>query len=230
MVGLALVAGGLAADLEFLLLHVLRHVVAGGGDGVHRGDLHRHVAAGVLSVALALHLDDHAELGTGVDVGHDLVAVGGLDDLEAADFDLLADLARHVGHRLADRTAALEVERVQRVEIGGALAEDDLGDLVGVAREVLVTSYEVGLGVHLGDHADRVVVGGGDGDDAFGGLALGALVGHLLALLAEQLDGGVEVTVGLFEGLLAVHHPDAGGVAEALDVFGGNRRHGCGCW
>ena len=57
-------------------------------------------------------------------------------------------------------------------------------------------------------------------------VALGALVGHLLALLAEQLDGGLEVAVGFLKGLLAVHHPDAGGVAEALDVFGGNRAHG----
>src|SRR5690606_41633142 len=67
---------------------------------------------------------------------------------------------------------------------------------------------------------------GGRGDDALGGLAVGALGGHLLALLAEDLDGGVEVAAGLLERPLAVHHADAGGLAEALDVLGGDLAHG----
>src|SRR5690606_30327670 len=160
-----------------------------------------------------------------VDVGDDAVAGGGLEDLEPADVDLLADLAGHVGDGLAERAAALEGERVQRVEVGGALAEDEVGDLVGESGEVLVARDEVGLGVDLDDHAEGLVVSRGGGDDALGGLAVGALVGDLLTLLAEDLDGGVEVAVGFGEGLLAVHHPDAGAVAEALDVLGGNRAH-----
>src|SRR5690606_31774232 len=77
-------------------------------------------------------------------------------------------------------------------------------------------------GVDLDDGGGAAVRGGSRGDDALGGLALGALGGHLLALLTEDLDGLVEVAAGLLERLLAVHHADAGGLAEALDVLGGN--------
>ena len=49
------------------------------------------------------------------------------------------------------------------------------------------------------------------GDQAGGGLALGAALGRLGGTLdAQQLDGLVEVAVGLLERLLAVHHPGAG--------------------
>ena len=41
------------------------------------------------------------------------------------------------------------------------------------------------------------------------------------ALLAQPLGGGVEVAVGLCERLLGVHHPGAGGLAQGLDVLGG---------
>src|SRR5579864_3707159 len=41
-----------------------------------------------------------------------------------------------------------------------------------------------------------------------------------LALYAQMLDGLVEVAVGLFECLLAVHHSGAGRVPEPLDVRG----------
>ena len=45
------------------------------------------------------------------------------------------------------------------------------------------------------------------------------------ALDAQELDGLVEVAVGLLQRLLGVHHPGAGGVAELLDVRGGEVGH-----
>src|SRR5690606_39607178 len=75
----------------------------------------RHVAAGGLKVAGARHLDEHAELGTGVDVGHDLAAVR-LDDGHAADVDLLADLARHVGQAVGHGAAVRSEEHTSELQ------------------------------------------------------------------------------------------------------------------
>ena len=55
-------------------------------------------------------------------------------------------------------------------------------------------------------------------DAAFVGVAVGALGGHLLAFLAEQLDSFLHVAVGLDEGFLAVHHADAGELAELVNL------------
>ena len=55
--------------------------------------------------------------------------------------------------------------------------------------------------------------------------ALEALADVLGALDAQELDGLVEVAVGLGQGLLAVHHAGAGEVAELLDVGGGEVSH-----
>ena len=47
--------------------------------------------------------------------------------------------------------------------------------------------------------------------------AVAALGGHLLALLAKDLNGCFEIAVGLCEGLLAIHHARAGLLAELVD-------------
>src|SRR5690606_4344753 len=122
--------------------------------------------------------------------------------------------------------AAVEREGAEGVHVGRALGEHEVGDPLGERGELLVSRDEVGLGVDLDEGAGLAVGRGGRGDDALGGLAVGALGGHLLALLAEDLDGGVEVAAGLLERPLAVHHADAGGLAEALDVLGGDLAHG----
>ena len=54
---------------------------------------------------------------------------------------------------------------------------------------------------------------------------LGPLADVLGALDAQRLDRGVEVAVGLDQGVLAVHHARAGQVAEPLHVSGGVVRH-----
>jgi len=64
-------------------------------------------------------------------------------------------------------------------------------------------------------------------DEAVAGLALGAAGGGLgRALDAQGLGGELEVAVVLLQGLLALHHPRAGEVAELLDVCSGDRCHG----
>ena len=102
----------------------------------------------------------------------------------------------------------------------GLLVDRDAQDLVGQRLEVGALGDEVGLAVELDQ---RAALGG---DQAVGRVALGALADVLGALDAQELDGLVEVAVGLLERLLAVHHSGAGEVAELLDVGGGEVRHG----
>ena len=46
------------------------------------------------------------------------------------------------------------------------------------------------------------------------------------ALLTQPLDGLVLVALRFVEGLLAVHHPCAGHVAQFFDELGGDLSHG----
>ena len=61
-----------------------------------------------------------------------------------------------------------------------------------------------------------------EGDDALGVLAVVALGAGGEALLTEPLLGGLDVAVVGLEGLLGVHHPGAGGLAQRLDVLAVN--------
>ena len=90
-------------------------------------------------------------------------------------------------------------------------------------QEVLVLRDRLGLAADRDDRAVCVV--GLDEDDALGRLAVGALRGGRHALLAQELDGRVEVAVRLLQRALAVHHPRARRVAELLHHGGGDLGH-----
>ena len=91
-----------------------------------------------------------------------------------------------------------------------------LGDVAHDLLEGLVAGHEIGLGVDL-DH-DCLAQAGIDADQAFGRSAAGLLVGLGNALLAQPVDRGLHVAVGLGERRLAVHHARAGQLAEFLDL------------
>ena len=83
--------------------------------------------------------------------------------------------------------------------------------------ERLVAGDEIGLGVELdhgGGHAGASSPG--DGDHALGGDAVGLLGGLGEALGAQPVDGRFHVASGFLQRLLAVHHADAGLVAQFL--------------
>ena len=101
----------------------------------------------------------------------------------------------------------------------GFVCSDDVEQALGELDEVGVLGDEVGLAVEL---EQRAVLAD---DDAVGRGALEALADVLGALDAQELDGLVVVAVGLGQGLLAVHHAGAGGVAETLDVGCGELSH-----
>ena len=65
----------------------------------------------------------------------------------------------------------------------------------------------------------------GDADQALGGGAAGLLGRGRKALLAQPVDGGFHVAVGLGQRLLAVHHARAGLVAQLFHQRSGDLGH-----
>src|SRR4051812_28229258 len=226
LLGLALLLGGLLGDPALGLHGLGRDLVAGEVARARGSDVHRQAARRVLAAAAVLHRDTDGRR----QVGGALVQVGGrraVEDDEPGQHQLLAD-ARRLG--LAEGGALLPVVLggQQRVDVGRLLLQHDVEQTVGQLHEVGVLGDEVGLAVEL---EQRAVLAD---DDAVRGGALEALADVLGALDPQELDGLVVVAVGLGERLLAVHHAGAGGVAETLDVGGGEVSHvlsfGCPMW
>ena len=104
----------------------------------------------------------------------------------------------------------------------GMALQGALGNLVHEGLEVVAAGHEVGLALH-GSQGDRLAVGRGDDlDQAFGGGAAGLLGGLGHALLAQVVDGLLEVAAHFDEGFLAVHHASAGLVTELFHHSSGN--------
>jgi hypothetical protein len=62
-------------------------------------------------------------------------------------------------------------------------------------------------------------------DKAFSRDAISLTGGLGEALFAQPVDGCLDVTLGLVQGLLAIHHANAGLSAEVSDHLGGNFGH-----
>src|SRR4051794_21293198 len=144
--------------------------------------------------------------------------------LELALGDLRADVLGLVG-RLLLEDAQLRVLGLLRDLLLGDVQDarrrgDVHRDLAGEGLEVLVAGHEVGVAVDLDQHADLAVGVDVGGDGALGGLAAAHLQRLVAEAHAQQLDGLVEVAVGLLQRRLAVHHARARPVAELLDVLG----------
>src|SRR4051812_36371780 len=91
-------------------------------------------------------------------------------------------------------------------------------DVAGERDEVVVARDEVGVAVDLDEHADLAVGMDVGLDGALGGLAAGELRRAAEPLDPQPLDRLVDVAGRLGQGLLAIHHPRAGAVAQGLDV------------
>ncbi len=162
---------------------------------------------------------EHGDTAAHVDVG-DVHAVGVA--AEAANLDVLAD-DEHLVVLLLEHglVAAGVLAGKQGVEVGGVFLGDDLGDVLDVVDKEVVLGDEVALGVDL-DNGAHAALGADPGvSHALGGYTAGLLLRGGEALLTEPLDGLVHVAVGGGKGLLAVHHADAGGLAEVLNICSG---------
>ena len=140
--------------------------------------------------------------------------------LERADADkngvVTREEFRAVAARVFDRLPVVERSRDQRCDIGRTLRERRFGDAGSELLEVLLASHEIGLAIHFDHRRAPAVAGTLDYDHAFGGDARRLLVGLREAGLAHELSRGIEVAVGFYERLLALHHPRARAFAKHL--------------
>ena len=150
-----------------------------------------------------------------MDIGHaDAVGVEG----EAADLDVLADDQHHLLLLLGDgHVGAGVLAGHEGVQVGGLAGGHGGGHALHELHKLLVLGHEVGLGVDL-DHHAHAVHDGGVGH-TLGGDAAGLLLGGGQTLLTQDLNGLVHIALGLGQGLFAVHHTDAGHLAQGLYVF-----------
>ncbi len=99
-----------------------------------------------------------------------------------------------------------------------------LGDEFDEALEVVVSRDEIGLGINLHEHALSAL--DDKADEAFGGDAARFLGGLGEPFLPQPVDGGFEIALGFRERRLAVHHADAGLLAQLLDEARTDLGHG----
>ncbi len=136
------------------------------------------------------------------------------------------------GHVLADRCDrridgivdgdVADFVGLDLVEVGADL-KCHVGDHAHQALELIVAGDEVGLCIDL-DH-DALERADRDADQALSGNAAGFLGRLGEALLAKPVDRTRDVTAGLAEGGLAIHHARASHVAEFFDHLCGYVRH-----
>src|SRR5256712_1687477 len=106
------------------------------------------------------------------------------------------------------------------------IAPSDLHCDVLVQRlELLVARGEIGLAVHLDEHADLSAQMDVCPHGALGSAAAGLLACRGQALLAQPGDGPLRVPVRLHQRLLAIHHPCAGLLAQVLHHRRSHFRH-----
>src|SRR3954454_18352498 len=134
--------------------------------------------------------------------------------LELALGDLRADVLGLVGPLLLEDPQLGVLGLLRDLVLGDVLRRRGGGDvhrdLAGERLEVLVAGHEVGVAVDLDEHADLAVGVDVGGDRALGGLAAAHLERLVAQPHAQQLGGGVDVAVGLGQGVLALHHARAG--------------------
>jgi len=115
---------------------------------------------------------------------------------------------------------ALRLQRRQG-RVGGELA----GDFLAKGAKGLIAGHEIGFAIDLGQHAQARPALDILGNDAFPGYARGLLGGGGAASLAQYIDGGVQVALGLRQGLFAIHQACASGFAQLAYVGGGKFSH-----
>ena len=150
-------------------------------------------------------------------VGYD--AIGHGSHRRAPCVHVLTDGGDHFLDRLFDgQRAARILHRHQFGDIAVGLRRDRR-DLAHHVLELVVAGDEVGLRVDFDDGARLAL--GYQTDQPFGGHAARLRAGLDDPLLAQEIDGILDVALGFAKCLLAVHHAGAAAFAQLF-------HHGCG--
>ena len=208
-----LLLGLLDGDLQLACNNVGGNVITADGNGIHGGYLHGDLLADLGGNVGQAQANDGGQL-----VAQVLVAcyAGSLQPGILAQLHLLAGLTDLVSDVLGNRTA-VEGQFLNLVHALGLSGQGGLQDLLCQGAEGLVLGNEVRLALQCGDCCE-VAVGAGE-HATLGGVAGLTLGGYSLTLLTDDLDGSLDVAVGLGQGVLAVHHTCAGHLTQFLDIF-----------
>src|SRR5215213_5559797 len=168
-----------------------------------RCDVHRELAGKILVAAANLH--EHAELVRGgMDVTFHDAALDRLEARRREDGDVLAELA--------DQLLTLVVETVDRAY---AVRVDRVEHLLREVPELRVLRDGLGLAADR-DHR-RVALRDAVADETLARLTTFALRSRRHPPLAQERTRGLDVSAGVDECALRVHHPRAGLVTKLLD-------------
>src|SRR5712691_833429 len=135
------------------------------------------------------------------------------------------DLVQHrLGLALLEQLRAVDVllpldhvvRHVLAAHVLGIAPGDVHGEVLHQRLELLVPRGEVGLAVHFDQHAHLAAHVDVRADGALGRRAPGLLLCGREPLLAQPVDGLLQVATGFLQRLLAVHHPRAGLLAQVL--------------
>src|SRR6266550_8067303 len=140
--------------------------------------------------------------------------------------DLVDDLGRLllIGELAAIDLALLLDDLVRDLfarDVGRVLRRDLHPEIFHQLLEGVRARDEVRLAVDLDQYAELPAVVDVRPDDALTGLAMGSLACLGETLLAQELDGGLQIALGRLERFLAVHDPGAGPIAEVLHELRG---------
>ena len=217
-----------AEDVEFVVHHGLRDVVAGKSLGRAGGDVEGEVLDELLEAVSACgfrlggaDFDQDADLATEVDVGGDDTTGGGIIADILAELEVFADFADLCFDRVFDGLLAVCVGEGGFV-VSGLGSRERVGDFTDEGLEAFVFRDEVGFAVDFNEETGGGSAIDAGGDDAFVGGAVAHFGGFQDAPLAEELDGGFDVAVGFGEDFFAVHHWGVGFIAEFFDNCGGD--------
>src|SRR6056297_290821 len=206
-------------DFLFLFEHIGRHRVGIDKRRVQRGHVHGNIARQLF--VSTFQADQHTD-STAVNVAAYYSvrpAAVGVDPLDAANLDILAQLGHQLLATRLDAVAGFELCFRECRDVVVARSKRQLGDAICKCAEILVLGDEIRFTVDL-DQYGTVCVGSFD-DRALGSYPSGLLVGLGQPALAQVFDRGFDVAAGFHQGLLAFHHAGAGALAQFLDL-------GCG--
>ena len=232
--GLSLASLGSLSHVDGLLVldDLGGEVLTTRGDGTRGSNLHGDVVGKGLELVVGSGLGvgereghDVAKLAVGVDVAGQS-AVLNADTVEASDLHVLTNVVNHLGE-LGINGAAIKRASLECLDISGIVLGDGLGKLLGEASELGVGANKVGLASELQDSAGLAILGDEGSDSTLVGVTTSTLDSLGDTHLTQDVNGLLEIAIGLDESLLALHHRRVGHLAKLLNESGGNLSHVC---
>jgi len=193
----------LRRDFFFLINHRGRDVIAADRNRIGGSNLERDVTNELLELLRGAgrflrssQFHQNTDLAAQVDVGTDQAIALHFEALVTADLNVFAD-TRDSGNPIGFEIG---------IGIGGNLG----GQLRNERLETVVARDEIGLTIDFDQHADATIGGDCLADEAFVGGTIRLFDGGGGTLLAQDVDGGLEIALGFVQGFFTSHESGTG--------------------